>query len=112
ALAFVDARGEELVNLIAEQVAVQEGPTAVGLHEQLDGRFLLGLAAKNLGDDAFHFAAVALVEQRRAPGHWRAGAPRRAPGHARPPAATQAATAPEGGGSRRRTSSRLAIASP
>jgi len=29
----------------------------------------LGLAAEDLGDDAFHLAAIALVDQPRAPGH-------------------------------------------
>src|SRR5207247_6880782 len=37
---FVDARSQELMDLVAEQVAVQKGPSAVRLHEQLDGCFL------------------------------------------------------------------------
>ena len=55
------------MDVVAEQVAVQERAAAVRLHEQLDGRFLLRLAAEDLGDDALHLAAVALVDQPRAP---------------------------------------------
>src|SRR6266404_4779256 len=68
ALALVDARGEELVDVVAEEMAVQEGAAAVRLHEQLDGGFLLRLAAEDLGDDALQLAAVALVDEPGAPG--------------------------------------------
>ena len=67
AFALVDTRGEEVVNVVAEQVPFQERSSAVRLHEQLDGRFFLRFAAEDLGDDAFHFAAIAFVEQPRAP---------------------------------------------
>src|ERR1041384_3317982 len=67
ALALVDARGEELVDVVAEQVPVQERPPAVRLHVQLDRRLLLGFAGEDLGDDALHLAAVALVEQAGTP---------------------------------------------
>ena len=56
------------MDVVAEQVAVQERPAAVRLHEELDGRFLLRLAAEDLGDDALQLAAVTLVDQPRAPG--------------------------------------------
>ena len=69
AFAFVDAGGQVLVHVVAKDVTVQERAAAVRLHQHLDGRFLLGLAAKNLGDDAFHFAAVAFVDQPAAPLH-------------------------------------------
>ena len=62
------------MDVVAEQVAVQERAAAVRLHEQLDGRFLLRLAAEDLGDDAFHLAAIALVDQPRAPGDQRVAA--------------------------------------
>src|SRR5438874_9219730 len=45
ALAFVDAWGEILVDVVAEQMATQERSAAVRLHEQLDGGLFLGLAA-------------------------------------------------------------------
>ena len=48
AFAFVDARGQVLVDVVAEQVAVQEGPAAVRFHEQLDGGFLLASLPKIL----------------------------------------------------------------
>ncbi len=73
--AFVDAGGEVLVDVVAEQVAVQERPAAVRLHEQLDGGFLLRLAAEDLGDDALHLAAIALVDRAAAaPGDQRVAA--------------------------------------
>src|SRR5262249_41600535 len=50
--AFVDARREVLVDVVAEVVTVQERPASMRLHEVFDGRVLLGLAPKNLGDDA------------------------------------------------------------
>ena len=37
-------------------------------HEELDRGFLLRLAPEDLGDDEFHLAAIALIEQPRAPG--------------------------------------------
>src|SRR5262245_3215526 len=52
ALAFVDARSEEVVNVVAEKVPLEERPAAMGFHEELNGRFLHRLAAENLGDDA------------------------------------------------------------
>src|SRR5262249_45243620 len=60
ALALVDARGQEVVQVVAEQVALEEGPAAVGLHEQVDGGFLHRLAAEDLGEDALHLSAVGL----------------------------------------------------
>ena len=74
AFALVDAGRQVLVDVVAEQVAVQERPAAVRLHEQLDGGVLLRFAAEDLGDDALHLAAVALVDQRRAPRHQRVAA--------------------------------------
>ena len=68
AFALVDARGQEFVDVVAEEMAVQERSAAVRLHEQLDGRFLLGLAAEDLGDDAFELAAIALIDEPGAPG--------------------------------------------
>ena len=68
AFALVDARGEIFVDVVAEGVAVQEGAAAFGLHIKLDRRFLLRLAAEDLGDDALHLASIALIEQPRAPG--------------------------------------------
>src|SRR5437763_774441 len=68
AFAFVDARGQIFVDIIAEEMAVQERTAAVRFHEQLDGRFLLGFTAKNLRDDAFEYAAIALVDEPRTPG--------------------------------------------
>src|SRR3712207_7889252 len=47
ALALVDARGQEVMDIVAEQMAMQEGAAAMGLHKQLDGRLLLGLAAED-----------------------------------------------------------------
>src|SRR5439155_12029521 len=58
ALALVDARGQQLVDVVAEGVAAQERPAAVRLHEQFDRRLLLRLAAEDLGDDALQLAAV------------------------------------------------------
>ena len=46
----------------------EERAAAVRLHVELDGRVLLRFAAKDLGDDAFHFAAIAAVDQAGAPG--------------------------------------------
>src|SRR5207237_731929 len=63
ALALVDAWGQQLVDVVAEDVAVQERAAAVRLHEQLDGRFLLRLAPKDLGNNTLQLAAVALVDQ-------------------------------------------------
>ena len=88
AFAFVDARGEVLVDVVAEHVAVEERAAAVRLHEVFDGRVLLGLAAEDLGDDALHFAAIAAVDEPRAPGHERVAGRR----SARP--ARRAAAAP------------------
>src|SRR5262249_17906539 len=62
-----DAGGEKFVAVVAERVAVKKGPPAVGLHQNLNGCFLLGLAAENLGDDAFHLSAIAFIEQPGAP---------------------------------------------
>ncbi len=62
AFALVDARGEEVIDVVAEEMALEEGAAAVRLHEQLDGRLFHGLAAENLGDDALHLAAIALVD--------------------------------------------------
>ena len=73
ALALVDARGQVVVDVVAEEVALEERPAAVRLHEQLDGRFLQRLAAEDLGDHAFQLAAVALVDQPRAPRGQRVG---------------------------------------
>src|SRR5437764_178850 len=39
AFAFVNARREKLMNIVAEQMTVQEGAPAVCLHEVLDGYF-------------------------------------------------------------------------
>src|SRR4051794_41082714 len=58
ALALVDTGSEIIVNVFAEQVALEERAAAVGFHEQLDGRFLHGLATEDLGDDALHLAAI------------------------------------------------------
>ena len=69
AFALVDARGEVLVDVVAEAVAMQERAAAVRLHEELDGGMLLCFAAKDLGDDALHFAAVAAVDKTRTPGN-------------------------------------------
>ncbi len=41
---------------------------------KLDGSLLLGLAAEDLGDDAFEFAAITLIDQPRAPGDQGVGA--------------------------------------
>ena len=71
AFALVDAGGQVLVHVVAEHVAVQERAAAVRLHEQLDGGFLLRFAAEDLGDDAFHLAAIAFVDQAAAPLHQR-----------------------------------------
>ena len=68
AFAFVDAGGQVLVDVVAEVVAVEERAAAVRLHEEFDGGVLLRFAAEDFGDDAFHFAAVAAVDQARAPG--------------------------------------------
>ena len=46
---------------------MQECSAAVRLHVQFDRGLFLGLAAEDLGDDAFHFAAISLIEQARAP---------------------------------------------
>src|SRR5438552_2156522 len=73
AFAFVDARGEVFVDLVAEEVPAQERSAAMRLHEQFDGGFLLGLAAEDLGDDAFQLAAIALVDQPATPGDQRVG---------------------------------------
>ena len=51
------------MHVVAEHVAVQERAAAVRLHEQLDGGFFLRFAAEDLGDDAFHLAAIALIDQ-------------------------------------------------
>ena len=66
-LSFIDARGKILMNVLSEQVAPKERPASVGLHEELDRRLFLRLAAEDLGDDAFELTAVALIEQPRAP---------------------------------------------
>src|SRR5262249_59732848 len=47
-LALVDARGEELVDVVAQRMALEERPPAVRLHEQLDGGLLLRPAAEDL----------------------------------------------------------------
>ena len=65
--ALVDARRQEFVHIVTEQVSVQERSPAVRLHEQFDRRFLLCFAAKDLGNDALHLAAVASVNQCRTP---------------------------------------------
>ena len=72
------------MDVVAEQVALQERAAAVGLHEQLDGGFLLGLAAEDLGDDALQLAAITLVDEPGAPGDQGVGAgdERRQPGDA------------------------------
>src|SRR5690606_9552253 len=67
AFTFVNARSEVLVYVIAEDVTVEERASAVGLHQQLDRSLLLGFAAEDLGDDAFHLAAVTFVDQSAAP---------------------------------------------
>src|SRR5439155_25360760 len=41
---FIDAGSKEVIDVVAQQVAVEERPAAMGLHEELDGGFLLGLA--------------------------------------------------------------------
>ena len=46
----------------------EERAAAVRLHEVFDGGVLLRFAAEDLGDDAFHFAAVAAVDEAGAPG--------------------------------------------
>ncbi len=74
AFTFIDAGGEIFVNVFAEGVPAEESAAAVGFHEQLDGCFLLGLAAEDLGDDTLELAAVTLVEQPRAPIHERIAA--------------------------------------
>src|SRR5437870_12862111 len=74
AFPFVDAGGEILVDVVAEQMAAQERSAAVRLHEQLDGGLFLGLAAEDLGDDALQFAAIAFVDKPGAPGDERVGA--------------------------------------
>ena len=56
-------RGEILVDIVAKHVAVQKRPAAMGLHEEFDRRLLLRLTAEDLGDNTFHFAAVAFVDQ-------------------------------------------------
>src|SRR5262249_26306309 len=66
---LVDARREEIVDIVAEKVAFEERPAAVGFHEQLDRRFLHRLAAEDLGDDALQLSAIALVDEPRSPGH-------------------------------------------
>ena len=67
AFALVDAGGQVLVHVVAEHVAVQERAAAVRLHEELDHGLFLRFAAEDLGDRAFHFAAVAFVQEPRAP---------------------------------------------
>src|SRR5205807_980223 len=49
ALALVDARRQEIIDVVAKDVALEERPAAVRLHEQLDGGFLQCLAAEDFG---------------------------------------------------------------
>ena len=63
AFALVDTRSQVLVHIVAQQVTVEERAAAVGFHEEFDCRVFLRLAAKNLGDDAFHLAAIATIDQ-------------------------------------------------
>ena len=55
------------MNVLSEQVPAQERAAAVRLHEELDGRLFLRLAAEDLGDDALELSPETLVEQPRAP---------------------------------------------
>ena len=68
AFALVDAGGEIVVDVVAEEMALEERTAAVGLHEQFDGGLLHRLAAEDLGDDAFEFAAIAFVDEPGTPG--------------------------------------------
>ncbi len=67
AFALVDAGGEVLVHVVAEHVTVQERAAAMRLHEELDHGLFLRFAAEDLGDRAFHLAAVAFIQEPRAP---------------------------------------------
>ena len=55
------------MHVIAQQVSMQKRPPAVCFHKQFNRCMLLRFAAEDLGDDAFHLAAVAAVDQFRAP---------------------------------------------
>ncbi len=75
------------MHIVAEDVAVQERAASMRFHQQLDRRFLLRFAAEDLGHNAFHFAAIAFVDQPAAPLHQRVagddqtGQPRQTPLH-------------------------------
>src|SRR5262245_24371609 len=62
AFAFVEARREKLVHMVAEEMAMKERTAAVRLHEKLDRGFLLRFTAEYLGDDALQLAAITLVD--------------------------------------------------
>jgi hypothetical protein len=57
--------------MVAKKMAMQEGTAAMSFHQQFDGRFLQRFAAEDLGDNAFHFAPISIVEQSGAPGRER-----------------------------------------
>src|SRR5262245_44319506 len=67
ALPLINARSEEFVDVVAEHVPFEERAAAVRFHEQINGRFFLSFAAKDLGDDALHLAAIALIQKAGAP---------------------------------------------
>jgi hypothetical protein len=74
AFAFVDERGEVIVDVVTHEVAVQEGATAVRRHGDVDGGFLLSGGTEDLRDDALELTAVAFVELAGAPLAQRIGA--------------------------------------
>src|SRR5258708_14424696 len=73
-LAFINARGEEIVDVVAEDVPLEKRPATMRFHEEFDGRFLLRLAAEDLGNDAFQFTAITFVDNPSAPGYEANGA--------------------------------------
>src|SRR5262249_43011608 len=65
----VNAGSQIIVNVVAQEMALEKRAAAVGFHEQLDGGFFEGFTAENLGDNALQLPAVPLIDEPRAPGH-------------------------------------------
>ena len=59
---FINTRCEKLMHVVAERMALQKRTSTMGFHQQLDRGGLLSFAAKYLGDDTFHLAAVTLIQ--------------------------------------------------